>query len=48
MGGNILKRHGIPPALKRKNTTKWKEFLCQERAPMVTARSSAVNGTVSS
>jgi putative transposase len=25
--GNILKRHGIPPALERKTTTTWKEFI---------------------
>jgi putative transposase len=25
--GNILKRHGIPPAPKRKKTTTWKEFI---------------------
>ena len=25
--GNILKRHGIPPALERKKTTTWKEFI---------------------
>ncbi len=25
--GNILKRHGIPPAPERKTTTKWKEFI---------------------
>src|SRR5205085_6616371 len=25
--GNILKRHGIPPAPERKTTTTWKEFL---------------------
>src|SRR6266850_629907 len=25
--GNILKRHGIPPAPKRKTTTTWKEFI---------------------
>lgn len=25
--GNILKRHGIPPASKRKKTTTWKEFI---------------------
>src|SRR4029450_3239468 len=25
--GNILKRHGIPPALARKTTTTWKEFI---------------------
>jgi putative transposase len=26
--GNILKRHGIPPAPERKTTTTWKEFIC--------------------
>jgi putative transposase len=25
--GNILKRHGIPPAPQRKETTTWKEFI---------------------
>jgi putative transposase len=25
--GNILKRHGIPPAPQRKATTTWKEFI---------------------
>ncbi len=25
--GNILKRHGIPPALERKKTTSWNEFI---------------------
>jgi putative transposase len=25
--GNILKRHGIPPAPERKQTTTWKEFI---------------------
>src|SRR2546429_5443620 len=25
--GNILKRHGLPPALERKTTTTWKEFI---------------------
>lgn len=25
--GNILKRHGLPPAPERKNTTTWKEFI---------------------
>jgi putative transposase len=25
--GNILKRHGIPPAPERKKTTSWKEFI---------------------
>ena len=25
--GNILKRHGLPPALERKMTTTWKEFI---------------------
>ena len=26
--GNILKRHGLPPAPERKTTTTWKEFIC--------------------
>jgi hypothetical protein len=25
--GNILKRHGVPPAPERKTTTTWKEFI---------------------
>ena len=25
--GNILRRHGIPPAPKRSQTTTWKEFI---------------------
>ena len=25
--GNILKRHGLPPAPERKKTTTWKEFI---------------------
>src|SRR6266478_6435529 len=25
--GNILKRHGLPPALERKKTTTWREFI---------------------
>src|SRR5258708_23870541 len=25
--GNILKRHGLPPAPERKTTTPWKEFI---------------------
>jgi hypothetical protein len=25
--GNILKRHGLPPAPERKRTTTWKEFI---------------------
>ncbi len=25
--GNILKRHGIPPAPERRKTTTWKEFI---------------------
>jgi putative transposase len=29
--GNILKRHGIPPAPERKTTTTWQEFLCIHR-----------------
>jgi putative transposase len=29
--GNILKRHGIPPAPERKKTTTWQEFLCIHR-----------------
>ena len=26
-GGNILRRHGIPPAPKRKHTTSWRDFI---------------------
>ena len=25
--GNVLKRHGLPPAPERKSTTTWKEFI---------------------
>ena len=25
--GNVLKRHGLPPAPERKTTTTWKEFI---------------------
>src|ERR1019366_8516002 len=25
--GNILRRHGVPPAPKRKHTTSWKDFI---------------------
>ena len=25
--GNILRRHGVPPAPKRKHTTTWKDFI---------------------
>ena len=25
--GNILRRHGIPPAPKRKHTTSWRDFI---------------------
>ena len=30
--GNILKRHGIPPAPERKKTTTWKEFIRSHQA----------------
>jgi transposase InsO family protein len=33
--GNILKRHGIPPAPERKTTTTWKEFIRTHRAVLV-------------
>ena len=33
--GNILKRHGIPPAPERKTTTTWKEFICTHMAVLV-------------
>jgi putative transposase len=33
--GNILKRHGIPPAPERKTTTTWKEFICTHRDLLV-------------
>ncbi len=25
--GNILRRHGVPPAPKRKHTTSWRDFI---------------------
>jgi len=33
--GDILKRHDIPPAPKRKNTTSWKDFIRAHMAVMV-------------
>jgi putative transposase len=33
--GNILKRHYIPPAPKRKQTTSWKDFIRAHMAVMV-------------
>src|SRR5262252_7384883 len=33
--GNILKRHGIPPAPERKTTTTWKEFIRTHLAVLV-------------
>jgi len=33
--GNILKRHDIPPAPKRKNTTSWQDFIRAHMAVMV-------------
>ncbi len=33
--GNILKRHDIPPAPKRKQTTSWKDFIRAHMAVMV-------------
>jgi transposase InsO family protein len=33
--GNILKRHGIPPAPERKTTTTWKEFIRTHMAVLV-------------
>ena len=33
MVGNILRRHGIPPALDRKQTTTWKECIRLPTAP---------------
>ena len=33
--GNILKRHGIPPAPERKTTTTWKEFIRTHRDVLV-------------
>jgi putative transposase len=33
--GNILKRHGIPPAPKRKQNTTWKDFIRAHMAVMV-------------
>jgi hypothetical protein len=32
--GNILKRHDIPPAPKRKKGTNWKDFICAHMAVM--------------
>ncbi len=29
--GNILKRHGLPPALERKKTATWREFIHSHR-----------------
>jgi len=33
--GNILKRHGLPPALERKTTTTWQEFIRTHMAVLV-------------
>src|SRR5882762_1499613 len=33
--GNILKRHDIPPAPKRKQSTSWKDFIRAHMAVMV-------------
>ena len=33
--GNILRRHGIPPAPDRKKTTTWKEFIRTHREVLV-------------
>src|SRR6266536_3835282 len=33
--GNILKRHGMPPAPERKTTTTWKEFIRTHREVLV-------------
>ena len=33
--GNVLKRHGIPPAPTRKKTTTWNEFICAHMAILV-------------
>jgi putative transposase len=33
--GNILKRHDIPPAPKRKQTTSWRDFIRAHMAVMV-------------
>jgi putative transposase len=30
--GNILSRHGIPPAPERKKTTTWREFIRSHQA----------------
>jgi transposase InsO family protein len=35
MVGNILKRHGLPPAPERKTTTTWKEFIRTHRDVLV-------------
>jgi putative transposase len=33
--GNILRRHDIPPAPQRKQTTSWKDFICAHMAVLV-------------
>jgi putative transposase len=33
--GNILRRHGVPPAPKRKHTTSWKDFIRAHMAVLV-------------
>jgi hypothetical protein len=33
--GNILKRHGIPPAPECKKTTTWNEFICTHMEGLV-------------
>jgi transposase len=33
--GNILKRHGIPPAPERQTTTTWKKFIRTHMDPLV-------------
>ena len=35
--GNILRRHGIPPALKRQTNTTWKDFIASHMAVLAGA-----------
>lgn len=35
--GNVLQRHGIPPALKRSQTTNWKDFIRSHMAVLAGA-----------
>jgi transposase InsO family protein len=42
--GNILKRHGIPPAPERKKTTTWKEFIRTHMEVLVATDSCTAEG----